>query len=170
MKIISKTSGLILAMVFLMLGTSVFAQGRFRFRNDSLAFPDRGFYSSTVMSLTEEQQNQINEIRIAHIKEVTDIRNDLAIKRAELRKLQSVDPVNMNQVNQKIDEIGNLTTELAKKNAAYQESVKEVLTEEQKSYFNSRGGMMGPNFENRGFDNSAINMHKNNNRPMRGRR
>ncbi len=143
------TAKIMLAMVLMVLSTGAIAQPRFGFRQDT-TFNRGGRLQPYGLNLSDEQQEKIRELQSAYQKEVTAIRNDLAIKRAELQKLQSADKVDMDQVNKKYDEIGKLETDLSKKRFALQQNILNVLTDEQKQQYNSgrfRGyGWMGAPF------------------------
>lgn len=136
----------------LLMGTGVFAQPRFGFRNDSTRYAMRDSSRRFGLSLTAEQQEQIAALREANQQEMTDIRNDLAIKRAELQKLQSAENVNRNEVNQKLDEIGQLNTELSKKSFALEQDIYDLLTEEQRSAYRYRPGRMYYGFPDISFN------------------
>lgn len=138
----------------LLLGTGVFAQPRFGFRNDSTRNAMRDSSRRFGLNLTDEQQEQIAALREANQQEMTDIRNDLAIKRAELQKLQSTENVNRNEVNQKLDEIGQLNTELSKKAFALEQDINDLLTEDQRSAYRYRPGRMYYGFPDRNLNMS----------------
>jgi len=135
----------------MLIGTGVFAQARFGPRNDSAFNALRDRNGRMGLNLTDEQQEKITALRDAHQKEMTDIRNDLAIKRAELQKLQSAEAVNRNEVNKKLDEIGQLNTEMSKKAFALEQDILNLMTEEQKSVYRSRSGRILNGLPNRNF-------------------
>jgi Spy/CpxP family protein refolding chaperone len=91
------------------------------------------------LNLTEEQQKQITALRVAHQKEIQPLRNDIAIKQAELQKYRSADKPDMVQINSTIDAIGKLKTEIQKKSVAHQLAVRALLTDEQKLIFDAKG-------------------------------
>lgn len=95
------------------------------------------------LNLTEEQQDKISELRTAHLNEVQSLRDDLNIKEAELRKYQNEDNPNISTINKTIDEIGDIRSEIMKKNAAHQVEVQNLLTDEQKALNNTRGAGYG---------------------------
>ncbi|MBN2213339.1 MAG: Spy/CpxP family protein refolding chaperone [Bacteroidales bacterium] len=97
-----------------------------------------GRYCQAIPDLTDEQEQQIMNLRTAHMKEMNGYRSDLSIKRAELRKLQTADNADMNKINAKIDEIGKMKTEMSKIMAAHLQKVRALLTDEQRVFFDSR--------------------------------
>ncbi|MBN2480254.1 MAG: Spy/CpxP family protein refolding chaperone [Bacteroidales bacterium] len=158
------TPGKLMLMIALVItGTSVFAQPGFGYRTDSLFAQRMGWNVYRGLDLSEEQETKIVALRDAYQQEMTDIRNDLNIKRAELQKLRSAENPDLTQINKKLDEIGQLTTELSKKAIKYEQDVLNVLTDEQKKiyrsgpYRRSSGyGYMGRSYDfgrgERGFD------------------
>jgi Spy/CpxP family protein refolding chaperone len=100
------------------------------------------------LNLTEDQQKQITALRITHQKEMVQLQNDMAIKRAELQKYKTAEKPDMAQINSTIDAIGKLNTEMQKKMVVHQLAVRNLLTEEQKLAFDARGqhGGMGRGF------------------------
>ena len=127
----------------LMLTFSLMAQRGYnpgRFNADK---PGMGHFCQAIPDLTPEQEQQINELRTMQIKGMNDFRSDLGIKLAELQKLQTSENVEMDQINTKIDEIGKINTEMAKKRAAHIQKVRALLTDEQRVIFDSRHGKPG---------------------------
>ena len=105
--------------------------------------PGMGHFCQAIPDLTPEQEQQISELRTMQIKEMNDSRSDLSIKHAELHKLQTADKADMDKINAKIDEIGKIKTEMAKKRAAHIQKVRALLTDEQRVIFDSRHGKHG---------------------------
>lgn len=99
--------------------------------------PGTGGYCQAIPDLTDEQEQKISDLRMAHMKEMNSYRSDLSIKRAELQKLQTADDADMNKINSKIDEIGKIKTEMSKSRAAHLQNVRALLTDEQRVFFDS---------------------------------
>ncbi len=97
-----------------------------------------------IPNLTTDQETKLNDLRTKHLKEVTPLRNELQEKRARLNTLQSSEKPDMAAINKLIDEMGSLKTNLMKKQAAHRNEVSQILTDEQRVYFNARQGKMGP--------------------------
>ena len=108
-----------------------------------------------IPNLTDEQETKINDLRTAHIKEVTPLRNQLNEKMARLQTLESTEKPDMNEINKTIDEISQIKATLMKKGAAHRNDVASQLTDDQKVFFNSgrghRGGKGMGRHGNRGF-------------------
>jgi len=88
-----------------------------------------------ITDLSDKQKEDINTLRTAHIKEAQQIKNQMDIKRSELKALQQVDSPNMDAINKKIDERAALRTDLEKKTAAHRQSVRNTLTDDQRIIF-----------------------------------
>jgi len=114
-----------------------------------------------IPDLTGEQQDQMKDLRIDHMQEITRYRNKLAEKRASLRGLQTQDDPDMNALNTTIEEMGQVRINMHKAQAAHHQKVRDILTEEQRAVFDARKmkrrGRPGARCYNRG------------NRPFRAR-
>lgn len=91
-----------------------------------------------IPNLTDTQSKKIEALRVAHQKEVQKIKNQMDIKRAELKALQTADKPDMSAINKKIEERSVLRTDLEKKRAQYKQDVRALLTDEQKLAFDKR--------------------------------
>lgn len=107
------------------------------------------------LDLSDEQKEEINDLRIGHMKEVQAIRNELGEKRARLRTLTTGDNQDLNSINALIDEMGELRTEMQKMNVKHRLDVREVLTDEQKVIFDSHS----PGFGKKGFRDGGRRRH-----------
>ena len=98
-----------------------------------------------VTDLSDKQKEDINVLRTAHIKEAQQLKNQMGIKRAELKALQEVDSPDMDAINKKIEERAALRTDLEKKTASFKQDVRKVLTEDQRVVYdkNSKKGHKG---------------------------
>ncbi|MCD4746294.1 MAG: Spy/CpxP family protein refolding chaperone, partial [Bacteroidales bacterium] len=106
-------------------------------RKDGNFNQQKGFFCKNIPNLTEDQQTKIEKLRTAHMKDVLDHRNQMGEKRAKLQTLQTADNVNMDEINILIEEMGKIRIEKQKKAAAHRQSVRNLLTDEQKVYFDS---------------------------------
>lgn len=97
-------------------------------------------WNSHIPNLTEDQQKKIEKMRTANMKEMIQFRNVMAEKSAHLNTLRTADKVDMNAINKEIDVIGAISTKMMKKREAHRQSVRQILTDEQKVYFDSRRG------------------------------
>ena len=82
-----------------------------------------------IPNLTPEQEVKISELRTAHLKEVTPLRNELGEKRARLRTLESADKPDMNAINKTIDEMAVIKANIQKLRASHRANVSAQLTD-----------------------------------------
>ena len=66
--------------------------------NQQQAF--RGIENS-IPDLTDKQKTEIKTLRVAHMKEVQQLKNKMDIKRAELKALQTQEKPDLNAINKK---------------------------------------------------------------------
>lgn len=109
-----------------------------------------------IPDLTQEQQSQIDELRVGQMKEMTTFRNRLMEKRAQLRTLQTKDNPDMNAINQTIEQMGQIRTNMHKAFAEHRQNVREVLNEDQRAFYdakimNRRGRFGGRHDMGRGY-------------------
>ena len=93
-----------------------------------------------IVGITEEQKSEIQKLRIIQMKERQTTQNQLREKRAHLITLQSADKMDMNEINMTIDEITSLQNTQWKKRVMHRNSVRELLTDEQKTFYTNRNG------------------------------
>ncbi|RLD84261.1 MAG: hypothetical protein DRJ10_01645 [Bacteroidetes bacterium] len=97
-------------------------------------------WNCNIPNLTEIQQTKIEKMRTANMKEMIQSRNFMAEKGANLNTLRTADKVDMNAINKAIDEMGANRTKMMKKREAHRQAIREILTDDQKVYFDSRRG------------------------------
>lgn len=91
------------------------------------------------VTLTPEQQAQIDKLRLDYQKAVTLGQALLQTKQLELSELLRAAQPDQDAVSAKIDEINSVRSQLQKEAAAYQVAVRGVLTPEQQATLNTRG-------------------------------
>lgn len=106
-------------------------------------------FCKAIPDLTPEQEKKLKEIRTSNLKEMNTYSSEMKVKRAELQLLQTTNNPDINKINAKIDEIGKIKTDMAKKKAAQLQKVRSLLNEEQRIHFDARKGKAGPGM-NRG--------------------
>jgi len=112
-----------------------------------------------IPNLTEDQQEQLQALRVEHMQEMTDHRNQINEKRARLRTLQTKDDPNMEAINQVIEEMGAIRTTMQKNAASNRQEVRKLLNEEQRAFYDSRMMRCG-NFQGRGMGHGGKGMHR----------
>jgi len=85
-----------------------------------------------IPDITDKQKEEIKTLRTAHMKEAQQIKNQMDIKRAELKALQTTENPDLDAINKKIEERSALRVDLEKKTAAFKQSVRALLTDDQK--------------------------------------
>ncbi|MBA7568067.1 hypothetical protein ES708_09787 [subsurface metagenome] len=117
-----------------------------------------------LLDLTDEQAEQIKELRLAYYKELQPLRaqmSELAIKHRNLMRAGDVDT---KVVNASIDERTGLINKLMKKQTEFQKEFRNLLTDEQKMVldnsgrgFGMRKGMRNSGRRGRGFHGGGFN-------------
>jgi len=111
-----------------------------------------------IQGLTSDQQKKIEALNLTFRKETLQLKNQLEEKRAHLHTLQSADKADLTAINSSIDEIGQLHTQMMKKEAAKHEAIRRLLTDEQRVAFDThkpgRGRMRGRDHHNFREDHS----------------
>jgi Spy/CpxP family protein refolding chaperone len=108
---------------------------------------------------TEEQKEQMKELRLETAKKVKPLKNELSELMARQRTLTTADNADLNAINTNIDKMSDIKTDIAKIMAAQHQQVRSLLTEEQLVKFDTMKGEKGP-----GHSRHRRNM----NRPGRG--
>ena len=91
-----------------------------------------------IPDLTDEQRDDIDALRLNVLDKSSDLRNDIAQKRLELRKLETADKPSQSQINAKIEEISALRTDMMQLHAQHRQDVRALLTDQQRIVFDAR--------------------------------
>jgi Spy/CpxP family protein refolding chaperone len=98
--------------------------------------PGQCLYTQNKLNLTSEQQEQIQKIKMEHLKVVQPKHDQLAILNAEYKAAISLgDKAATDKI---IDKQSAITKELKKEFAAHQLAVRNILTEEQRLLIDSQ--------------------------------
>jgi Spy/CpxP family protein refolding chaperone len=153
-----KSVGLISGLALALMTGSLQAQHGYGMHRSHGSRPDSGTRAHMVPDLTVDQEKKISELRTSHQKEMTNYRNDLAIKQAELQKYKTAEKPDMALINKTIDEIGKLSTDMHKKRVSHELAVRNLLTDEQKAAFDARRtlGGTGRNYGNWGKEHPRM--------------
>ena len=87
--------------------------------------------------MTKDQLDQVKKFDQILMKEMLPLQNSIREKEAKLKTASSSEKVSMNDINSLIDEIGELKTQIAKAHAKHKQSIRNVLTEQQRLIFDS---------------------------------
>ncbi|MBN1131793.1 MAG: Spy/CpxP family protein refolding chaperone [Bacteroidales bacterium] len=132
---IFKSAAIIVMSTLLVIGLN--AQPR---RGGQCYYKDRDFNqeqnfkrgpSCPALNLSEEQQEQMNALRIEHFKKMEPLRNKMGELRAQRRTLMSEENVDLKSVNKNIDEQTALMNKMQKLRTEHQLAVKGILNDEQ---------------------------------------
>lgn len=160
MKTLKLKTLIVTATILLLSVSSSFAQRGMGIR----ANQNKGMYMQqnrfcvTALDLSDEQQTQIDELRLSHLKNMQTNRNKMNELRARKQTLMTSDS-ELKEVNSVIDEMSVLHTKMMKVTAKHRKDVRSLLNDEQKIIFdshNERGMHRGHGFRNgRGRGNGA---------------
>ena len=170
MKTIEKrTITVLLSLLMIIAGTSLFAQrgwgqgpadGRgygsgWNYNNTDFQRPARGFGQfgmgqgmmwndyCPLLDLTDDQAEQIKELRLAHYKEVQPLRAQMSELVIKHRNLMITGDVDNEAVNTSIDERTSIMNKLMKKQTKFQKEFRNLLTDEQKMVLDNSGKGFG---------------------------
>ena len=92
-------------------------------------------HMSMIPDMTEQQKEQMEELRTEHLKVMLPLKNQLTEKHARLNTLSTVENVDMKKINKTIDEIGEIKTKMMKEHASHRQEIRKLLTEDQRLVF-----------------------------------
>ena len=98
-------------------------------------------------NLMPEQQTKMQDLRLAHQKEMLPLHTQLQKLHADMKLEMTADKVNEGKVKSLQGDISKLTSDLASKKFVHMRAMRDILTPDQKKKFDERilsGGMMGP--------------------------
>ncbi|MCF8229730.1 MAG: Spy/CpxP family protein refolding chaperone [Bacteroidales bacterium] len=137
-------SGVIALLIMVLAASTVFAQpGMGRMKKKGFRNMDRESLCMRLPDLTEGQEEQIEKMKTDFFSEITPVKNQLDIKKAELKALSTGDEVDLKKINAKIDEITDLQGDVMKKHAAHRQKIREILNEKQKMMFDQHAQRFG---------------------------
>ncbi len=161
-----KSMAVLVFAIMLTSGTSLFAQ-----KGPGMK-PGAGYGMGHGMgfglNLTEDQQNQMKEMRVAHMKAVQPVRDQLMELKAHQRTLMNAENPDQKAINKNIDEMTKLQNKLMKMGSEQLLKVKSILTDEQKVMIQSRIGKSGKFGSGMKGRRGSCMMNKGNNGPGRG--
>jgi Spy/CpxP family protein refolding chaperone len=91
-----------------------------------------GMKQGGMMNFTAEQQEQLKTLKVEQMKSMTQFRNKLGEFNAKMKTITSADDVNLKDVDKLLDEMGEVKLEMAKNQLAFKQSIRAMLTDEQK--------------------------------------
>lgn len=121
--------------------------------------PQKGQPGMMIPGLTDDQKEKIRDLRTAHLKEVAPIRSEIRVNNAKIDALMIGDEPDMGAIDKLIDDNGTLRTDIRKKSVAHRLAVRNLLTDEQKVFFDARTGHRGRNFHTGNYRHGQMGPH-----------
>jgi Spy/CpxP family protein refolding chaperone len=103
-----------------------------------------------MLELTESQESQIMDLRLALHKEILPLRTELSNLRSQLKLEITAEDFNENKVSKLASQIADLQKQIRMKRILHQRAVRNLLTEEQKKKFDLHVISRGDHREGRG--------------------
>lgn len=125
-----KTLTLLLVVAMLSINTNIFAQ-----KGQNMQMGNKAMCN--IPNLTQDQQTKIETLKTAHMQEMIGFKTQLAEKKAHENTLMTAKTVDLKAVNKVIDEISNIKAKMQKSNAKHHNDVRNLLTDEQKVFFDN---------------------------------
>lgn len=90
-----------------------------------------------IPNLTSEQKVKMEDLKVKHLKETTQLENELAEKEAHLKVLETADTFDKVAVDKTIDEIAGIQGKILRAEVYYKQDISLHLTDAQRVYFKS---------------------------------
>lgn len=124
-------------------GARISPQGQFAGMQNQAGLQRGPDKMMALLDLTDEQSAKVEKLHQANQKASLAIRNQINEKEARLRTLTTGDDVNINAASKVVKEIGDLKTSLELLKLNTHNSVRELLTDEQKIKFDTMPKQQG---------------------------
>lgn len=92
---------------------------------------------------TQEQKEQVKQLRLETAKKVKPLKNELRELMAHQQTLTTADKADLKAINKNIDKMSDIKADIAKIVAAQHQEIRSLLTEEQLIEFDSMKGKRG---------------------------
>ena len=136
--------------------------------NQRAYYGQRGLYSNQRayygLNLSDKQLEQVEDMRIDHLKEVQPLRDQLMEIRVHQRTLMNALNPDKKAINENIDKASKLQNEIAKLGADFQLKFISILSDEQKVMVQSRRNRFG----NSGYGRGGYGMQRSGFQNYRG--
>ncbi len=122
---------------------------------------NRGAQQSNCINLpelTQEQENKISELRAERLQESIEHRAKMDELRAQKRSLSIAENADMNKINGIIDQMTSLRADHLKSLEQHRQSVRKILTPEQRAVFDSRPYMRNRSSNQKGYNRPGQRM------------
>lgn len=101
---------------------------------------DRPMANCAYLNLTEAQQTQTKDLRLALTEKNLPLRNQLGEMRAKMQSLRTGDNQDLKAINSLIDDMSKVQAQIRKNAAAHRLAVRALLTDDQKVMFDAHQG------------------------------
>ncbi len=102
---------------------------------------------AAMLGLTQEQQTQVQKLRLDLQKELIPLRSEIRKLRGELKLVMTADNFDQGQMEKLVNKMSDLRAQIQKKRMLHHRAVRSLLTDEQKQKFDlhflSRAGFKG---------------------------
>jgi Spy/CpxP family protein refolding chaperone len=95
-----------------------------------------------IPGLSQDQKDQMKKLHLRLLKESLPLQNQLREKEAILTTLQSSEKPILDAIHNQIQEIGQIKTDLAIKEASHHQEIRKILNEEQRILFDTEFSKM----------------------------
>jgi Spy/CpxP family protein refolding chaperone len=136
--IASKYVMMLLAASIIVTGSAFAQPGKMHsegMEKQSMSGMGHGKHMPMIPDMTEQQKEQMQQLRTEHLKIMLPLKNQLQEKMARLHTLSTAEKVNINDINKEIEKIGELKIKLMKERAAHRQDIRKLLTEDQRVMF-----------------------------------
>lgn len=148
-----KTILIALIAIFATAGGQIFAQDMQGRGNGN---PSQGLnkeHKCMIPGLTDDQQKKIDVLKIAHQKQMLDLKNQIREKEARLITITTGEKINKDEAYKVIDEISALKAAREKAKLDHRLAIRSLLNDEQKLWFDMHQ-------EGKGMKHGGMGMHK----------
>jgi Spy/CpxP family protein refolding chaperone len=132
-----RLKGMVLAMFLSVLTVAAFTQTQ---SGKCIKASQQTGCQRAIPDLTDEQEAAISKLKVEHLNVMTTYKAELGVLKAELNKLEITDPIDQKAIDSKIDQVMAVKTKMAKEGSKHRQSVRNLLTEDQKVFFDAQPG------------------------------
>lgn len=93
-----------------------------------------------MLNFSEEQKDQMQELRIAHLKDTKSLRDEAEVLRLKQRQMMTSENPDKNMLASNVNDLSKIQTQLAKKRFDNQLEMRKILDEDQLVLFLSHSG------------------------------
>ena len=133
----------VLVAIIIVLGLSLSVMAQPNYRGQMQHPSMRAQSGLNILDLSEEQKEQMKEIRLAHLKDVQPLKDEVKINRVNINVLLKNDDPDMKEIVNLVETNGKLLTQIQVKSIEQRINVRNLLTDDQKIIFDAHSEKMG---------------------------